>query len=80
MVQALVTLDNDTNRVLNVIKARYDLKDKGQAIEVLAKSYIAEKEPELRPEFIAKIKKSMKEKSIHIGSMEDFKKHFERQK
>jgi hypothetical protein len=76
MVQALVTLDKDTNRVLNVVKAKYDLKDKGQAIQVLAKQYVETKEPELRPEYIAKMKKIMKQKPIHIGNIEDFDKRF----
>ena len=36
MVQALVTIDNNTNRVLNVIKAKFDLNDKSEAINKLA--------------------------------------------
>ena len=34
MVQALVNLDENTNRVLNIVKAKYDLKDKGEAINL----------------------------------------------
>ena len=33
MVSALVELDNNTNRVLSVVKAKYGLRDKGKAIE-----------------------------------------------
>ena len=78
MVQALVTIDQNTNRVLNVIKAKFDLKDKGEAIKVLADQYIAQKEPELRPEYVAKMKKQIKEnKYIHIGSIKDFEKRYE---
>lgn len=78
MVQALVTLNKDTNRVLNVIKAKYDLKDKGQAIEVLAKSYILEKEPELKPEYIAKMKKQIQNaKYKSFDSVENARKHFQ---
>ena len=58
MVQALVEIDENTNRVLNIIKAKYDLKDKGDAIKFVVKEYIEnEDEPELRLEFIEKIKK-----------------------
>ena len=67
MVQALVEIDDNTNRVLNVVKARYGLKDKGQAIEIVVGKYIEEEdEPELRPEFIEKISKIRKQKSIRV--------------
>jgi predicted component of type VI protein secretion system len=77
MVNALVVLDKDTNRVLNVVKAKYDLKTKGEAIKVLAEKYIANEDPQLRPEYVAKLKKIMKQKSIHIGNIEDFRKRYE---
>jgi len=67
MVQALITLGENTNRVLNIVKARYNLKDKGEAIEVIVDRYIEqEAEPELRPEFIEKIKQIQKQKSIRV--------------
>lgn len=34
------------------------------------------KEPELRPEYIKKAKKIMKQKSIKIGSIKNFKKRY----
>ncbi|MAG78656.1 antitoxin [archaeon] len=74
MVQALVELDENTNRVLNMVKAKYCLKDKGEAITFVVTEYIEEQnEPELRPEFIKKIKKIQKQKSIRI---KDFAKHY----
>ena len=66
MVNALVKLDEKTNRVLNVVKAAHDLKDKGEAIEFVVRKFV-EHEPELRPEFIAKMKKIEKQKSIHVS-------------
>ena len=75
MVQALIELDENTNRVLNIVKAKYNLKDKGKAVEFLVTKYIEdEEEPDLKPEFIAKIKKIEKQKSIRV---KDFAKHFE---
>ncbi len=69
MVQALIKLDNNTNRVLNMIKAKYDFKDKSKAIEYVVSRYIEEEnEPELRPEFIKKMKNIEKEKSIKIDN------------
>lgn len=74
MVQALIKLKDNTNRVLNVIKAKYNLKDKGEAIELVVNRYIEdEDEPELRPEFIEKIKKIQKQKSIRV---DDFAKRY----
>jgi hypothetical protein len=74
MVKALVTLDENTNRVLNVVKAKYDLADKGEAIELVVGKYIKEEdEPDLRPEFIEEIKKSEKQKSIRV---KDFKNRY----
>ena len=69
MVQALIELDENTNRVLNVVKAKYGLKDKGKAIELVVQKYIEEEdEPELRPEFINKIREIEKQKSIRVKS------------
>ena len=74
MVQALVQIDNNTNRVLNVVKAKYDLKDKGEAIQLVVNKYIeVEDEPELKPEFIEKMKKIQKQKSIKV---KDFAKRY----
>ncbi|MDP2749961.1 MAG: DUF2683 family protein [Nanoarchaeota archaeon] len=74
MVQALVEINDDTNRVLNVVKAKYDLRDKGKAIEFVVHKYIeVENEPELRPEFVENIKKIEKQKSIRV---DDFAKRY----
>lgn len=74
MVQALIKIHDNTNRVLNIIKAKYNLKDKGEAIEFVVYKYIDFKqEPELRPEFIEKIKKIEKQKSIRV---DDFAKRY----
>ena len=67
MVQALVEIDENTNRVLNVVKAKYGLKDKGKAIALVVEKYVEEEnEPELRPEFIEKMKLIQKQKSIRV--------------
>jgi hypothetical protein len=69
MVQALIELDNNTNRVLNIVKAKFGLKDKGEAIQYVVSEYIEfEDEPELRPEFIKKIEEIKKQKSIRVDS------------
>lgn len=74
MVKALVDIDKHANRILNIVKAKYDLKDKSEAIEIMAEEYEESiLEPELRPEFIEKMKRVQKEKTIKI---KDFRKHF----
>jgi len=74
MTQALIKLNENINRVLNIVKARYDLKDKSETIEFIIKKYIEyENEPELKPEFIEKINKIKKEKSIRV---DDFAKRY----
>lgn len=74
MVQALVKIDENTNRVLNVVKAKYSLRDKGEAIQLVVEKYIEEEdEPELKLEFIEKIKQIEKQKSIRV---KDFAKRY----
>jgi len=74
MVQALVTLDENTNRVLNIVKARFALHDKGEAIHFVVEKYIErELDPELHPEFIEKMKRIEKQKSIRV---KDFAKRY----
>jgi len=67
MVQALVQIDDNTNRVLNIVKATYNLTGKGEAIEFVVGRYIEEMdEPELKPEFIKKMMVIQKQKSIKV--------------
>ncbi|MBI3032984.1 DUF2683 family protein [Candidatus Woesearchaeota archaeon] len=67
MVQALIEIDDNTNRVLNMVKAKHGLKDKAQAIKYVVSEYVEiENEPELRPEFIKKMEEIKKQKSIKV--------------
>ena len=75
MVQALVEIDENTNRVLNVVKAKYGLRDKGEAIQIVVEKYIEEEnEPELRPEYLKKLNKIRKGKYIKYSSIEELRK------
>jgi len=61
MVKAIININENTNRLLNILKAKYGLKDKSQAIDEMAKQYQEEiLEPELRPEYVQKIKNIQK--------------------
>ena len=67
MVKAIVTIDERTNRILNIIKAKHGLKDKSQAINLMAQQYeVCIMEPELRPEFIQSLKASETEKTVKV--------------
>jgi len=74
MVQAIINIDEHTNQILNIVKAKFGLKDKSSAIEVVVGKYEEDiLEPQLRPEFIKKMKKVRKESTVKV---KDFKKHF----
>ncbi len=72
MPKAQIEIDRQTNHVLNIIKAQYELRDKSEAIEKVVEIYVDEiMEPELKPDYIEKIKKIKKEKSIEVDSFAD---------
>ncbi len=74
MVQAMIQISNEANQILNIVKAKHNLKDKSQAIDKVVLEYGQDfLEPELRPEFIDKMKRRQKEPTVKI---KDFKKHF----
>lgn len=57
MVKAIVNINERTNRILNILKAKYGLKDKSKAIDKMAEQYEeVVLEPELKPEYVEKIK------------------------
>ena len=66
-VKAIVTIDDRTNQILNILKAKYGLRDKSQAINLMAQKFEeCIMEPELRPEFIENLKNSQTEKTIKV--------------
>jgi len=71
MVQAIININEHTNRILNIVKAKYDLNDKSSAIDFMAMQYEEEiLDPELKPEYIEKARKINKQKAIEVGSVE----------
>ena len=62
-----MTIDDRTNQILNILKAKYGLRDKSQALNLMAKQFEeCVMEPELRPEFIESLKLSQSEKTIKV--------------
>jgi len=73
MVQALVDISDDANYIINLVKAKYRLRDKSQAIDRMAEEYGKELlEPELRSEFIKRLRKIEKEKTIKINDVDEY--------
>jgi len=73
MPTAIVKISDEANHVINVVKAKYDLKDKSEAINKMAEEYENEVlEPELKPEFVEKMKKIEKEKTIKVKSIDEY--------
>jgi Protein of unknown function (DUF2683) len=59
MVKSVVNFSERENRIVNIVKAKYGLKDKSQALSVILKRYEeCELEPELRPEFVKEIEEA----------------------
>lgn len=74
MVQAIINIDERTNRVLNIVKAKYGLKDKSAAINKMAEEYESEiLEPELKPEYIEKLRRIQKQEVIEVGTVENLR-------
>ncbi len=67
MVQAVIDISQSANRVLNIVKAKYGLRDKSQAINLVASAYEEEVlEPELRPEYVKELQRLEKEPRVKI--------------
>jgi hypothetical protein len=72
MVQAVINIEENTNRVLNIVKAKFGLRDKSEAINLVVTEYEQDTlEPQLRPEYKGKLTKIMKGKHL---SRKDFEK------
>ena len=72
MVKAVIDLGDTENRVINIVKAKFGLSNKSEAIEHIINEYSEEfLEPELRPEYIEKLKRIKKTKGIEIDSFEE---------
>jgi len=75
MVKNLIDLNERESRVINIVKAKYGLKDKSQALSIIIRRYEeCELEPELRPEFVKEVQETL-EKGKFI-KVKDFEKEY----
>jgi len=82
MVDARVELNNYSNRVLAVVKAKYDLKDKSQALNRFIDMHGEEEvEKEVKDSYVKKILKieeeHFKKHGFRHTSMKDLRKEIE---
>lgn len=74
MVQTLITLTEEEDKVVNIVKGMQGFRNKSQTIQYIINVFAEELfEPSLRPEFVEKMKARKKEKSVKV---EDYRKHF----
>lgn len=74
MVQAIINLNETNDRILNIVKAQHGLKNKNQAVEFIIGTYAeAMEEPELRLEFIKKLKTIQEEKGIPFRNIKELR-------
>ena len=75
MVKNVINLTERGSRIINIVKAKYGLKDKSQALSIILNRFEeVELEPQLRPEFIREIEDARKKgKFVEV---KDFAKEF----
>jgi hypothetical protein len=75
MVQNIIKIGEREDRILNIVKAKFGLKNKSEAVALITQTYEESfLEPELRPEYLEKLKKIRKGKYFKFDSIEDLRK------
>ena len=78
MVQAMIEIPEEANQILNIVKARYNLKTKSEAItKIVIECGGNILEPELRPEYLEKLQKLEREKGISFKNIAELRKIIE---
>jgi len=78
MVQAIVSLGENEDRVLTIVKGKFGFKNKSDAVNFVINKFEEELlEPELRPEYAQKLQKIKAQKGIHFKSIKDLRERIE---
>ena len=73
MVQIVVNLTEKANKAVGIVKATYGLSNKSEAVDLIVEKYADELiEPELRSEYIARVKKAEKGEFIRVKDVSKF--------
>lgn len=80
MVQAIINLGEYEDRILSIVKGKFGFKNKSEAINFVIDKYEEDfLEPELKPEFVKKIKSMEKKGSFQkYRSLSELKSDIER--
>ena len=74
----MIEIPEEANHILNIVKARYNLKTKSEAIaKIVIECGGNILEPELRPEYLEKLQKIEKEKGISFKNISELRKIIE---
>jgi len=74
----MIEIPKEVNQILNIVKARYNLKTKSEAIARIVIECGGDiLEPELRPEYLEKLKKLEKERGISFKNIAELRKIIE---
>lgn len=77
MVRALIELGEMEDRVVTIVKGKYGLKTKSEAINLIIEQYLEEMlEPSLKPEFEAKLGRLTKETGKRYSSIEELRRDY----
>lgn len=78
MVQAVINLGEYEDRILTIVKGKFGFSNKSEAVNFVIDKFEEEfLEPELKPEYVQKLRKIKKEKGTRFKSIEELKKHIE---
>ena len=79
MVQAIINLGEYQDRVVTILKGKFGFSNKSEAINFVIKKYEEEHlEPELKPEYVEKLKKLNKNGKFEtFTSIDDLRKKIE---
>jgi len=81
MVQAMINIPAEANQIFNIVKAKYNLKTKSEAIARVALEYGAKMlEPEVKPSYLKKFDSLSAEKGIPFKNMKELRKLIEEYK
>ena len=76
MVQNIIKIGEREDRVLNIVKAKFGLKNKSEAVAIITQIYEESfLEPELRPEYLKKLQKIRKGKYAQFNSIDELDRH-----
>ena len=79
MVQAMVEIPEKANQILNIVKAKHNLKTKSEAISLVVMEYGSNMlETALKPEYLQKLSKLEKEKGVPFKNISELRKLIER--